>query len=58
MGGAVNQIRFTPGIVRYHMGGGVADNDQQVPLAVGPIHRALVDLAAGHRDAAVDLLLD
>ena len=36
----------------------MAHDDQPVPRAGWPIHRAPVDGAAGHRDAAGDLLLD
>ncbi len=36
----------------------MTDDDQPVPRAGGPIRRAPVDVAAGHRDAAGDLLLD
>jgi hypothetical protein len=39
------------------MGGGVVIDDQPVPRSGGSLHRAAVDVAAGHRDVAVDLLL-
>ena len=57
-GGAAEQIGLPPGVVHHQVGGGVADDDQPVPRAGGPFHRAAVDVAAGHREAAGDMLLD
>ena len=57
-GGAAEQIGLPPRVVHQQVGGRVTDDDQPVPRASGPLHRAPVDVATGHRDAAGDLLLD
>ena len=55
---AAEQDRLPPRVVHQQMGGGMAHDDQPVPRAGGPLHRAPMDGAAGNRDAAGDLLLD
>ncbi len=57
-GDAAEQIRLPPRVVPHHMGGRVADDDQPVAGPSGSIVGAAVDVAAGHRDATGDLLLD
>ncbi len=57
-GGTADQIRLPPGIAHHQVGWRVADDDQPVPGAGGPLHRAAVDVVAGDWDAAGDLLLD
>jgi hypothetical protein len=54
----MDQIGLSPGVVHHHLGGGVADHDQPVARAGGPIDQAPVEVAAGNGDAAGDLLLD
>ena len=49
---------LTPWVVHNHLGGDVAVNEQPVARASGPLHQPAVEVAAGHRDTADDLLLD
>jgi len=56
--GTSEKVRLPSRVVHHQVGGGMAHEDQPVPRAGGPIHRTPVDGAAGHWDAAGDLLLD
>jgi hypothetical protein len=49
-GGTAHQIRLPPGVVHHQVGLRVADDDQPVPGAGGPLHRAPMDLDPGEGD--------